>query len=208
MEGCVNRLRFSLSRFDSALVAQIWGNIGQYAVCAVPLFGPILRQGHEHFEVHSHKRENAGIGAASSRESLYRARGCFKSFITVMHLKRLIQILMMVLAVGLNGPVPVCASPIYGEDKAACCCQPDGTCTQGMPCKSSCEAAQIQIFEKQSPTPAAQVPSVQLTVQPCTFAPATNNFSASVAALHRGDVNASPPFGGSPPQAILRLWLI
>jgi hypothetical protein len=41
-----------------------------------------------------------------------------------------------------------------------------------------------------------------------SIAPTKIKYLVLVPVLHQRDLNASPPFGGAPPQAMLRLWLI
>ena len=124
-----------------------------------------------------------------------------------MPLKTFIQILMAVLALGVSSPQPVCAAGTSEVGKTCCCtgspvckCQPD------KPCKQSCTLVKVQAFDKQMPARLTFGSEANLLV--FLSAPTTIKHPVAAPIISRRDANASPPFGGAPPQAMLRLWLI
>jgi hypothetical protein len=128
--------------------------------------------------------------------------------IVVVRLKTFVQILMAVLALGISSPQPACAAGTSEAGKTCCCTDvPVCKCHPDKPCEQSCTLAQTHAVDKQIAT------RTTLASSPCgnaLFSIATAEIKYPVfapAALQR-NLNASPPFGGSPPQAMLRLWLI
>jgi hypothetical protein len=81
-------------------------------------------------------------------------------------------------------------------------------CHRDKPCDSSCGRVQVATLDKQLPprTTGAQA-AVQAHLLFLSVGIAFN-YPAFVSVVRHRDVNASPPFGGRPPQALLRLWLI
>jgi hypothetical protein len=77
-----------------------------------------------------------------------------------------------------------------------------------MPCRPSCKLAQVQAFDQQLPARTLTGASVVGAHLLGLIAPGKINYPAFVSVVRRRDLNVSPPFGGSPPQAVLRLWLI
>ena len=91
-----------------------------------------------------------------------------------------------------------------------CCCagSPDCTCHPGTPCKQSCVLVQVQTLDKQIPARISFASAFRGGAFLFAIAPTTIKYLVFAPVAHRRDLNASPPFGGAPPQAILRLWLI
>ena len=121
--------------------------------------------------------------------------------------KTLVQVLMAVLALGIFDPHPACAAGTAEEGKSCCCTgTPVCQCHPDEPCKQLCALAQVQLFDKQLPA--------RLTASPLggTFLfsiPATKiKYLSFIRVARQRELNAPPPFGGSPPQARLCLWLI
>ena len=81
-------------------------------------------------------------------------------------------------------------------------CRPDTGCTP------SCALTHAPVFDKQLSSRiglrdlSGGIPWLAF------LAPVTIKYPAFVPIAHERYVNVSPPFGGSPPQAVLRLWLI
>jgi hypothetical protein len=124
-------------------------------------------------------------------------------------LKTLLQIAMAILALGVYSPDSACASD-SGTPVLGCCCGTDGACDCPVhtPDKSGCTVARSAALDKQ--LSARTVSTTSLRNAACLFsiAPASIKYLAFVPQVPRRDVNVSPPFGGSTPQALLRLWLI
>jgi hypothetical protein len=126
----------------------------------------------------------------------------------VVHLKTFVQILMAVLALGVSSPEPACAAGTSEPGKTCCCTgAPVCNCHPDKPCKQSCALVQVHAFDKQIPNKTAFTPSY-LGVLLFSIAPAKIKYPVLAPLAPQRNVNASPPFGGSPPQAMLRLWLI
>jgi hypothetical protein len=126
----------------------------------------------------------------------------------VAPVKTFLQILMAVLALGVSNPQPPCAVGA-SEDGDRCCCpgSPVCKCHPDKPCEQSYNLAQAHAFDKQMPprtTLAALSARVLLFSNPF----ATIKYPVFVPLARQRDLNASPPFGGVQPQAMLRLWLI
>jgi hypothetical protein len=77
-----------------------------------------------------------------------------------------------------------------------------------MPCSPSCKLARVQTFDEQLPVRSFAATSLSLCSLLFLIAPVKINYPAFVSVVRQRDLNVSPPFGGSPPQAVLRLWLI
>ena len=120
------------------------------------------------------------------------------------------QILMIVLALGIGNPQPACAAGTTEAGKTCCCTGgPICKCHPDKPCKQSCTfVVQVQAFDKQMPARMALVPSPHGATLLFSIAPTQVRYFALVSVAHRREWNASPPFGGTPPQAMLCLWLI
>jgi hypothetical protein len=117
-------------------------------------------------------------------------------------------ILMAVLALGLGNPLTVGATGMSEAGKICCCTgNPICSCPPGQPCKPSCTLAQVQTSDKQIPARTA-LASLRGHVLLFSLAPAKIKDLFVFTVVHRRDLNASPPYGGAPPQAMLRLWLI
>src|SRR5579871_3302457 len=126
----------------------------------------------------------------------------------IVHFKTFIQVLMATLMLGVYCPQPACAAGTSEPGKTCCCtgssvcdCHPD------KPCKQSCTLVQVHTLDKQlpsKPTPTTCSGSVLL----CLIAPTKISYPAHSSIVRQRHVNVSPPFGGSPPQAMLRLWLL
>jgi hypothetical protein len=134
--------------------------------------------------------------------------GCCNGSNVVVRFKTLVKILMAVLALGIGVPQPGCVAGISEAGKACCCtespickCHPDKLCNQ------SCTQNQVQTFDKQLPARGARA-SLHGDILLFSIAPTKVKYLVLVPAVHQRDLDASPPFGGSPPQARLCLWLI
>jgi hypothetical protein len=126
-----------------------------------------------------------------------------------VRLKTFFQILMAVLALGMGYPQSACAAGTPEAGKTCCCADNPGKCHSENPCKPSCAHVQVQvIIDKQLPARMALAPSPHGNTLLFSIAPTTVKYLVLVSVVHRGALNASPPFGGSPPQARLCLWLI
>jgi hypothetical protein len=64
------------------------------------------------------------------------------------------------------------------------------------------------LSEKQSPLRPAEAPAVRLFVLSDAFPAAISPCFLLPAVFDRCELNASPPLGGNPQQAFLRLWRI
>lgn len=135
-------------------------------------------------------------------------RACICSNV-VVRVKTFIQILMAVLSLGVSSPLPVCAAGMP-ETGMPCCCAVSSSCKchSDEPCKTSCEVSQAQAFDKQLPARTAFKPFHNGCGLLFSIAPVTIKYLVPAPVVSRRDSDASPPFCGGPPQAILRLWLI
>ncbi len=125
-----------------------------------------------------------------------------------MHFKTFVQVLMAVLALGISIPEPACAAGTAQPGKTCCCSgSPTCKCHPGQPCKQSCTLVQVHALDKQLPGKPALAASYS-DVLLYWIAPTTIKYLVLVPVARERNVNVSPPFGGSPPQAMLRLWLI
>jgi hypothetical protein len=127
----------------------------------------------------------------------------------VRHCNNFVAILIAVLTLGVGTPQTLCAAAV--PSPAACCCCSEScgaSCQPEKPCPSSCKAAQVQTFDQQLPGRAltgASIPGAHLLF---LLTGVKVTYPAFVSVVRPRDVNVSPPFGGRPPQAVLRLWLI
>jgi len=125
------------------------------------------------------------------------------------HLRIFLQVLMAVLALGLGLPPSACAAAATGVEKS-CCCLP------GVPCQCpldsndqpSCSLAPTPVSDKQLSTRTVPVVVTHAPSFLFSIAPATLKFPDLLSLSRQRDLNVSPPWGGHPPQALLRLWLI
>jgi len=123
--------------------------------------------------------------------------------------KTFTQILMAVLALGMSSPQPVCAAGTSEVEKNCCCSGgPVCKCHPGTPTKQSCVSTPVQVFDKQLPGRIASVSSLHGNSLLFSIAPTEFKYLVLVSATRHRDLDASPPFGSSPPQAMLCLWLI
>jgi hypothetical protein len=126
-----------------------------------------------------------------------------------MRFRTFVQIVMAVLALGICTPQSVCATGTPEAGKTCCCTEsPTCGCLPGKPCEQSCALAQVPIFDKQLPGRNTVAPAAHGYFLLFTIAPIAISHPAFVCAFRQGHTNASSPFGGSPPQARLCLWLI
>jgi len=133
---------------------------------------------------------------------------CCNCLHVVARLKTFAHILMAVLALGISPSQPVCAAAMPASGGACCCTEcPNCKLHHDQPCNQSCAVTQVQTFDKQLPA--------RMALAPCggsyflfPVAPTKIKYLVLASVVHRRDLNISPPFGGSPPQAMLRLWLI
>jgi hypothetical protein len=121
----------------------------------------------------------------------------------------LVQILMVVLTLGIWTPSPACAAAVSEEVKSCCCTQsPACECPVSKPCAESCTLAKGPISDKQLPGRNATAPTARGQSFLFAIAPIKISYPVLVSAFRQRDTNASPPLGGSPPQARFCLWLI
>jgi hypothetical protein len=126
-----------------------------------------------------------------------------------LHFRSFVQILLAVLALGVIDPSAACAAGTSETGKVCCCTHsPVCRCHAGTPCKKSCTLAQTQApLDKQLPRTA-----LLATPHPFVFlfaiAWANVSYPVFVPVIHQPEPDASPPLGGNPAQAVLRLWLI
>jgi len=125
-----------------------------------------------------------------------------------VHLKTFVQLLMALLALGISSPQPACAAGTSEVGKTCCCSDsPVCKCHPDQPCKQSCTLVQAHAFDRQIPNKtvlAASYGDVLLYL----IAPTKINYPVLAPIARQRNLNLSPPFGGNPPQAMLRLWLI
>jgi hypothetical protein len=112
-------------------------------------------------------------------------------------------VLMLTMTVSFIAPLPA-ATKTVGDQP--CCCAAACHCPISNPCSPACREAQAPSSDKQSPVRPAGVPAVRLFVVSDAF-PTTLPFLLP-AGFDRCELNASPPLGGNPQQAVLRLWRI
>ena len=130
-------------------------------------------------------------------------------FNVAVHFKTFVQVLMAVLALGVVNPQPACAAGTVEVGKTCCCTgSPVCKCHPDKPCKQSCTLAQVRIFDKQLPGRMVVASSPHGATLLFSTALTKIKYLVLVPVAHQRDLNASPPFGGSPPQARLCLWLI
>jgi hypothetical protein len=126
-----------------------------------------------------------------------------------LHFKRFVQILLAVLALGMIDPSVGCAAGT-SETGKVCCCTHSSVCKcpAGTPCKKSCTLVQAQVpLDKQLPR-AALLATPHHFVFLFAIAWANVSYPVFVPVIHQPEPDTSPPFGGHPAQAVLRLWLI
>jgi hypothetical protein len=128
----------------------------------------------------------------------------------VLRFKSFVQILLAVLALGMADPSVACAAGSSETGKVCCCTHsPVCKCHAETPCKKSCTLAHAQApFDKQlsSKTALVTAPHGFTFLFAITFVKV--NYPAFVPVIHQRELDASPPFGANPTQAVLRLWLI
>ena len=126
-----------------------------------------------------------------------------------VHFKTFVQILMAMLALGMINPQATCAAGTSEAGKTCCCTgSPVCKCHPDKPCKQSCTLAEVHAIDKQVPSRAVMAPSVGGDITLFSIVPTKVRDLAVAPLVHSVDLTASPPFGGSPPQAMLCLWLI
>ena len=111
-------------------------------------------------------------------------------------------VLMLTLVVSFVAPSSAAAKT---ESDQPCCCATNCHCP--VPCTPACREAQAPVPDKQSPVRPAEAPVVRLFAVSDAFPAATTSFFLP-AIFDRCELNASPPLGGNPQQAVLRLWRI
>jgi hypothetical protein len=126
-----------------------------------------------------------------------------------LHFKSFVQILMAVLALGMVDPQAACAAGMAEPGKICCCTHsPVRKCHAGTPCKKSCPLVQAQApLNKQLPR-AALLATPHESAFLFAIAWANVSYPVFVPVIHQRESDASPPLGGKPAQAVLRLWLI
>ena len=123
-------------------------------------------------------------------------------------MRTFVQILMAVLALGVYAPQPVCASGSSEPGKICCCTgTPVCHCHPGTPCKKSCALVKVQALDKQVSNRVTFATSPGFTL---LFAITRTRLIYPVLApvFRPRESDASPPFGGSPPQSVMCLWRI
>jgi hypothetical protein len=116
---------------------------------------------------------------------------------------------MVVLALGTGAPQPACVAATPEAGMACCCTQsPVCQCERAKPCQQLCALAQVQALDKQIPVRVTFASSLHGDSFLYSIAPTKIKYLALVPVVHQRELNASPPFGGSPPQAVLCLWVI
>jgi hypothetical protein len=127
----------------------------------------------------------------------------------VKRMKALVQIGMIVLTMGLSMP-PSLGSDSSGPTMKSCCCSGDAVCAcpHEKPCADLCRVGELPAHGRDVVTGSALTASPRLSVALFTLAPVQHATLAALPKSRQWEVNVSPPFGGSPPQAILRLWLV
>ena len=126
----------------------------------------------------------------------------------LVRMKAFLQILMAILALGLPSPQPACAaanSPSAGASpcaECACCKLP-----HGQPCQQSYTATQVQTLDKLLPS-RTSLEKHSGAYFLFSIASVKIKYPVLASVVQRRSLNASPPFGGGPPQAVLRLWRI
>jgi hypothetical protein len=126
-----------------------------------------------------------------------------------LRFKSFVQILLAVLALGMIDPSVGCAAGT-SETGKVCCCTHSSVCKchTGTPCKKSCTLVQAQApVDKQLPR-AALVATPHPFVFLFAVAWANVSYPVFVPVIRQREPDASPPLGGKPAQAVLRVWLI
>jgi len=124
----------------------------------------------------------------------------------VIHLRTFLQVLMAVLSLSVGLPQSACVTAALEKS----CCKPGAVCQchtddQGQP---ACSLAPTPISDKQLPTRTVPVVATHAPSFLFAIAPAPLKFHASLSLSRQRNLNVLPPWGGHPPQALLRLWLI
>jgi hypothetical protein len=123
--------------------------------------------------------------------------------------KIFVQVAMILLALDLPSPGAVCATGLSQVAKSSCCnCGMVCKCHHDKSGSNSCNVARAPSSDKSIPARSALAPSPRVDASLFTMVPARAREWVFLSAFHRPGLNASPPFGGSPPQAMLCLWLI
>src|SRR6202795_5222859 len=124
--------------------------------------------------------------------------------------KTLVQTGMLLLTLGFSLPSSICSAAPAPEMKSSCCADSASChCLPATPCTDLCKINPTHRDTRDlvaAARCAAALPRVEIAW--FTLAPVRDLDRVPAAVLHRRELNASPPFGGSPPQAYLRLWLI
>jgi len=123
--------------------------------------------------------------------------------------KIFVQIVMILAVLGLTSPDAACA---VGSSPAA----KSGCCGGGMTCKcphdktgnTSCKIAQLPSSDKSIPAKSVSARVARTIAALYAIVPVHARDSVCLLVFSRPRVNDSPPFGGSSPQAVLRLWRI
>jgi len=114
---------------------------------------------------------------------------------------------MLVIAVSFGAPsFPVALAE--ADCSRECCCAGACHCPMSQPCGPSCGQAPAPLTDRETPVRPAEAPTVHFFAVTDAFSAAVAQHFLSPAAFDRCDLNASPPLGGNPQQALLRLWRI
>ena len=117
---------------------------------------------------------------------------------------------MAVLALGLIDPQAICFAGAAEPGKTCCSAESSACqCPSDLQCGQSCPLVKQQApLDKQVPTRTTSVASAHGLVALFFLAVSKVSYPAFAPAIQKRELDTSPPFGGSPPQAILRVWLI
>jgi hypothetical protein len=124
----------------------------------------------------------------------------------IARIKSALQVLMIVLALGTAFPATLSfAGSAPGECISCSCCpaaHPD------KPCEPSCAFTHLPASDAQLAARGIFTPPAKGSVLLFSIADTKVRSSAHDSVIPRWERDFSPPFGGSPPQAVMCLWLI
>jgi hypothetical protein len=106
-------------------------------------------------------------------------------------------------------PQAACLAGTAQVEKTCCCTQSKiCPCLPDKPCEQACALTQVQSLDKQVAGRSAGVTAVHACHLLFVIAFTREFHPVLTPAFRWREMNASPPFGGKPPQAGLCLWLI
>jgi len=124
-----------------------------------------------------------------------------------MHLRIAIHLLLVVVMLVPADAQPVCARTMAAPVAKASCCTSDCHCPVDTACQSG-RASVTTVPDKGMPDRTPLSPSPRIDVSLFALAPSHLADSALSSAFSYAETNDSPLYGGSPPQAVLRLWRV